>query len=75
MDLAEYVQKEIDIRSAIKEILTIQRLILGDSRKMKVDDESVGLVLISFTYWNLKKYDPVENQLGLIKDYNSFYAN
>ncbi len=38
------------IRSAIKGIPTNQRLILSDSRKMEVDDESVGLILSSPPY-------------------------
>ena len=67
----ELIQK---IRSAIKEIPTNQRLILGDSRKMSVDDEGVDLILTSPPYWIVKDYDPIEGQLGLIKDYDEFLS-
>lgn len=58
------------IRSAIKDVPTDQRLILGDSRKM--DENGVGLILTSPPYWIVKKYDAVRGQLGLINDYEEF---
>lgn len=58
------------IKSAVKKIPTSQRLILGDSRKMGMED--VHLILTSPPYWIIKDYEPIEGQLGLIKDYEEF---
>jgi len=58
------------IKSAVKNIPTSQRLVLGDSRNMDV--EEVHLVLTSPPYWIIKDYNSIEGQLGLIKDYEKF---
>lgn len=59
------------ILASIKRIPTKQIIIHGDSRFMDLDDE-IHLVVTSPPYWTLKRYDPIEGQLGIIEDYNQF---
>lgn len=48
-------------------------LYYGDARDLSfIPDHSVHLVLTSPPYWNLKKYEKGENQLGMIDDYQAF---
>lgn len=58
------------IKSTVKKIPTSQRMVLGDSREMDVED--VHLILTSPPYWIIKDYERIEGQLGLIKDYEEF---
>lgn len=58
------------IKLAVREIPTNQRLVLGDSRHIR--EESVHLVLTSPPYWTIKKYEPIEGQLGVIENYEEF---
>lgn len=52
---------------------TTHRLHLGDARDLSwVADESVHLVVTSPPYWTLKEYEPSDNQMGAIKDYERF---
>ncbi len=52
---------------------TSHKLVGGDSRQMsEVEDNSVHLVTTSPPYWVLKKYEPLNGQLGIIRDYNRF---
>jgi len=52
---------------------TSHKLVGADSRHMaEVEDNSVHLVVTSPPYWVLKKYEPVNGQLGIIRDYNRF---
>ena len=52
---------------------TYQRLINGDARDlMFLEDESIHLVVTSPPYWNLKRYNENQDQLGHINDYESF---
>ena len=52
---------------------TSHKLVGADSRHMaEVEDNSVHLVVTSPPYWVLKKYEPVNGQLGVIRDYNRF---
>jgi len=54
---------------------TWHKLYHGDSRRMRrVEDASVHLVVTSPPYWVLKKYEPVEGQLGVIHDYSQFLS-
>ncbi len=54
-------------------LTTSHKLVGGDSRQMAgVEDNSVHLVVTSPPYWVLKKYDPVDGQLGVIRDYSKF---
>jgi site-specific DNA-methyltransferase (adenine-specific) len=58
---------------ADEEQRTFHRLIQADARNMPfVPDESVHLVVTSPPYWNLKRYNEGEGQLGHINDYESF---
>lgn len=59
------------IQVSIKRIPTKQTIVHGDSRFMELDNE-VHLVITSPPYWTLKKYDPIEGQLGVIQDYDQF---
>jgi len=61
------------IESIVKAQPTHHKLMLGDSRKFStIDDESVHLVVTSPPYWNLKKYEKADGQLGNIDDYDKF---
>ena len=52
---------------------TSHTLVLADARSIPfIGDQSVHLVLTSPPYWNLKKYNDNESQLGDIADYESF---
>src|SRR3990172_9298482 len=52
---------------------TLHRLIQADARSLPfVSDESVHLVVTSPPYWNLKRYNESQEQLGHIADYETF---
>lgn len=52
---------------------TTHRLHLGDARDLTwIADESVHLVVTSPPYWTLKEYEPSEQQMGAINDYEQF---
>ncbi|MBI3292815.1 MAG: site-specific DNA-methyltransferase [Elusimicrobia bacterium] len=54
---------------------TKHRLIRADARNLAfIPDESVHLVVTSPPYWNLKRYNDSEAQLGHIGDYEHFLA-
>ncbi len=54
---------------------TTHRLIQADARRMPfIADESVHLVVTSPPYWNLKRYNENNAQLGHISDYEEFLA-
>jgi site-specific DNA-methyltransferase (adenine-specific) len=54
---------------------TFHRLINGDARDLSfLPDDSVHLVVTSPPYWNLKRYAENPDQLGHIKDYETFLA-
>jgi DNA modification methylase len=60
-------------QTALPEIKTTHKLILGDGRSMSfIPDESVHLAVTSPPYWNLKRYNEHEAQLGHIADYEVF---
>jgi modification methylase len=60
------------IEDAIQDIPTIHELSLGDSRKMRLQPESVHLVVTSPPYWTLKEYRDSVGQLGHLADYETF---
>ncbi len=61
------------VEDIISRIPTKHRLYLGDSRDMgMIPDESVHLVVTSPPYWTIKKYRPIEGQIGAIQDYEKF---
>ena len=52
---------------------TTHHLHLGDARDLSwVPDESVHLIVTSPPYWTLKEYEPSEQQMGAIQDYEEF---
>jgi site-specific DNA-methyltransferase (adenine-specific) len=52
---------------------TTHRLVQADARSMPfIADDSVHLIVTSPPYWNLKRYNEGEAQLGHIKDYEEF---
>ncbi len=58
---------------ALSELPTTHRLVQADARSMPfIPDESVHLVVTSPPYWNLKRYNDSEAQLGHIADYEHF---
>jgi DNA modification methylase len=61
------------IENSVRTIPTTHRLFLGDARKLlKLQPESVHLVLTSPPYWTLKEYRDSDAQLGHIEDYEQF---
>ena len=53
--------------------VTQHRLHLGDAGELGwIDDKSVHLVVCSPPYWNLKKYEERDGQMGHIDDYEEF---
>jgi modification methylase len=52
---------------------TTHRLINGDARDLSfLPNNSIHLVITSPPYWNLKRYNENPNQMGHIKDYETF---
>lgn len=60
------------IQEAVQQVPTWHELRLGDSRGMRLEPESVHLVLTSPPYWTLKEYRDTEGQLGHVDDYDDF---
>jgi DNA modification methylase len=61
------------IRDEIFNLSTTQTIYVSDSRDLSmIQDDSVHLVVTSPPYWNLKKYNDHDNQLGHINDYQQF---
>jgi len=54
--------------------VNLHQLYRGDSRNLKfIKNESIHLILTSPPYWNIKKYNEVEGQLGHIDSYEQFH--
>ncbi|MBS0315145.1 MAG: site-specific DNA-methyltransferase [Proteobacteria bacterium] len=61
------------IEAAVANVPTRHDLWRADSRAMDfIPDGSVHLVVTSPPYWTLKRYNPSDNQMGDIADYESF---
>jgi DNA modification methylase len=74
-ELAKNREALQEIDEAVRSIPTKHVLIHGDAREMKsVAPGSVHLVLTSPPYWNLKRYDDGDRQLGHIPDYDLFLS-
>ena len=57
----------------IETVNTTHKLIQADARDMSfLNDESIHLVVTSPPYWNLKRYNEHEAQLGNFADYEEF---
>lgn len=62
-----------EIADRIRDIPTQHQLILGDSRNLEMlANQSVHLVVTSPPYWNLKRYQENDAQLGHLDDYEHF---
>ncbi|MBL9091003.1 MAG: site-specific DNA-methyltransferase [Planctomycetaceae bacterium] len=61
-----------EIENAVRRVPTRHNLFIGDSRRMRLESESVHLVLTSPPYWTLKEYRDSEGQLGHFADYEGF---
>ena len=62
------------IGEAVQQVPTRHHLQRGDAREMRLEPESVHLVLTSPPYWTLKEYRDAEGQLGHVEDYEEFLA-
>lgn len=63
------------IESAVRQRHTSHNLILGDSRAAaQLSAGSIHLVVTSPPYWNLKRYNDNEGQLGHVDAYDEFIA-
>ncbi len=60
------------IESAVFQVPSRHRLLLGDARVAALPAESVHLVVTSPPYWTLKEYRRAAGQLGWIEDYDEF---
>jgi DNA modification methylase len=60
------------IQEAVQRIPTRHDLFRGDARLMRLDPESVHLIVTSPPYWTLKQYRDSEGQLGHVADYEGF---
>ena len=60
------------IESAVFQVPSRHRLLLGDARVAALPAESVHLVVTSPPYWTLKEYRRTDGQLGWIEDYDEF---
>jgi len=71
--LAKNPDELVKIRQSIETLETKHQIFLGDSRDLSyIEDDSVHLIVTSPPYWNLKKYNENEDQLGHIDDYVKF---
>ncbi len=62
----------LKIEHAVQQIPTTHDLRLEDSRLIKLEPESVHLVVTSPPYWTLKDYNVHDNQLGYVAEYEMF---
>ncbi len=61
------------MKEQTKENLTTHRLVKSDARDLSfLQDESIHLVVTSPPYWNLKRYNDNQDQLGHISGYEQF---
>ncbi|MBN2473219.1 MAG: site-specific DNA-methyltransferase [Pirellulales bacterium] len=60
------------IAEAVQQIPTRHELHRSDARTMRLEPESVHLVITSPPYWTLKEYRDTEGQLGHVDDYREF---
>ena len=70
--IAKNARHIASIETAIRRVPTHHDIVVGDSRQMGLEPESVHLVLTSPPYWTLKKYRDGEGQLGHIAIYEEF---
>lgn len=71
-EIAKNPGKMNDIESAIESVPTDHRLIEKDAREIETLNESIGLVVTSPPYFDLKDYEAVDGQLGNESDFGEF---
>jgi DNA modification methylase len=62
------------IESVLRDVPTQHDLRQGDARSIRLEPESVHLVVTSPPYWTLKEYRDSKGQLGHVDDYDEFLA-
>lgn len=71
--IAKNLEQMSAIHQSVEQIRTKHQIYVGDSRNLsKIENNSVHLVITSPPYWNLKRYNENQNQLGHINDYQEF---
>lgn len=72
-ELAKDGKRLSDLQSAVFEVATVHRSVLGDARKLEgLKPNTVHLVVTSPPYWTLKEYRDSEGQMGHFEDYEYF---
>jgi DNA modification methylase len=61
-----------EVEAALLRVPTAHKLILGDARALRLEPESVQLIVTSPPYWTLKEYRDSAGQLGHVADYSEF---
>jgi len=61
-----------EIQGAVQQYPTWHKVRRGDARAMRLEAESVHLILTSPPYWTLKRYRQSQGQLGHMEDYEQF---
>lgn len=61
-----------EIERAVAQVPTTHHLYRHDARDLRLDPESVHLIVTSPPYWTLKEYNRAEGQLGAVADYETF---
>lgn len=62
------------VEAAVRSLETAHELVLGDARQgSALAPNSVHLVVTSPPYWNLKRYNEHDDQMGHIDDYEKFH--
>lgn len=73
--LARDIKAMRHIESVVQQLDTSHDLVLGDSRSAELKPGSVHLVVTSPPYWNLKRYNEGDSQLGHVDEYDDFIAS
>jgi DNA modification methylase len=61
-----------EIEQALGRVPTTHHLYCRDARTIRLEPVSVHLVVTSPPYWTLKEYNPHDDQLGSVADYERF---
>src|SRR5262249_11318862 len=72
--IAKNAAMTAQIEEALPRIPTIHHLHRQDARQMRLEPNSIHLVVTSPPYWTLKKYNRSDGQLGYVAHYERFLA-
>jgi DNA modification methylase len=61
-----------EIEESLSQIPTTHHIYRQDARAVRLEPASMHLVVTSPPYWTLKEYNPHEDQLGYVADYERF---